>query len=256
MIPKNTLKLVTAAFLAVLKEATGMNKWAATMCPISIGSSTLGSAGSGDAGDFSPLSAGKVLVRGSVVSWLPLPYAVRLLLVILVGCAACGPTQKGPMTMPTLPKLELPDKTLLLYEQITVNNPDRTENWRFFLRKDGCFFNARNTQLWVTDSVLLSNDNPKLFWNKPFSATPDRCLTESQQAELVDAIHKANFSSLDKYYTTPSRVSDPSVVRWTVVEESGTYTVVVESGATPQQLVQLRSAIDKLIANAPQSKSP
>ncbi|WP_446375172.1 hypothetical protein [Coleofasciculus sp. E2-BRE-01] len=176
-----------------------------------------------------------------------------LALLLVTNSAACGIAQEVSMTKPVLPKLEIPENTRLLYENIAINDPDRTGNWRFLFRQNGCFFNARNTQLWIEDSAQLSSDDPDLHWNKPFPDTPNRCLTESQQAELTEAIRQVDFPSMAKYYPTPPdhQVSHPAAERWTVVQNGKSQTVVVENGFAPPELVQLRQKIDQLVANAP-----
>jgi hypothetical protein len=183
-------------------------------------------------------------------------YGVTLTILLISACTSVSMnTKQVIMKKPILAKLQIPEKALLLYENMVANS-DRTGNWRFLFRKDGCFFNARNTQLWVTDPDALSSDDPKLYWNTPFPNTPNRCLTDSQKAELADAIRKSDFASLAKHspFLQNQRVSDSSIERWTLVEDSGNYTVVVEKGVAPPQLVQLRAKIDQLIANAPHTK--
>ncbi len=160
------------------------------------------------------------------------------------------------MKAPILPKLEIPPHTLLLYENVAVNDPDRSGNWRFLFREDGCFFNARNTELQVIDPNLLNDENPALHWNTPFPSTPDRCLTKPQQAEFTEALRQANFASLAKYYSPPvsQHVSHSSVERWTMLNNNTNYTVIVENKAAPPQLVQLRATIDQLVVKAPQQR--
>ena len=120
-----------------------------------------------------------------------------MLFLTLVTCAGCNPVREDDDEL-VLPKLEVPDNTLLLYENIAVNNTDRTGNFRFVFLDDGTYYNARNTQLWITDTDKLSSDQPDLFWNKPFPDKPDRQLTDEQLQDLKDAIDKADFSSLKK----------------------------------------------------------
>ena len=169
----------------------------------------------------------------------------------LVGCAS--PTEVSMNDKLVLARLEIPEHTLLLYEYMVLNDPDRTGNWRFMFNQEGCFFNARNRQLWLTDKTEFESNDPALFWNTPFPAAPDRCLTETQQVELVDTIRQIDFFSLDSYYPSDSLEdeSPPSVERWSVVHGDERHTVVVESGAVSPQLVELRTMIDQLVANAP-----
>jgi len=163
---------------------------------------------------------------------------------------------EATVKLPIVAKLQIPDNALLLYENMATDNTDRTGNWRFFFHNDGCFFHARNTRLWVTDPALLSSDDPALYWNTPFPDTPSRCLTDSQQAELIDAIRKANLATLMKKspFLQNQRVSDGSVERWTLVDNNQVYTVIVEKGAAPRELVELRTVIDRIITNAPRRK--
>jgi hypothetical protein len=180
-------------------------------------------------------------------------YGTILTIMAISACATVGMNTKPvTMTEPILAKLQIPENTLLLYENMTIANSDRTGNWRFLFRNDGCFFNARNTQLWVTDPKALSSDDPKFYWNTAFPSTPNRCLTDSQKTELADAIRKSDFASLAKHspFLGNQRVSDSSIERWTLVEDSRNYTVLVEKGFAPPQLVQMRAKIDQLIANA------
>lgn len=188
--------------------------------------------------------------------WLFAMLRAACLLLAGLSLAACiSATGETMPNKPVLARLEIPDQTLLLYENMSLNTPDRTGNWRFMFRQDGCFFNARNTQLWLTGEADFQSDDPALFWNTPFSTTPDRCLTEAQQAELKDTIRQINFFSLDSYYPSDSleEVSSHVVERWTVVQNGKTHTVVVEEEAAPPQLIELRAVIDQLVANAPRA---
>jgi len=153
----------------------------------------------------------------------------------------------------TLARLEIPDGALLLYEQMAIRDPDRSGNWRFLVRADGGFYHARNTRLWVTDPALLASDDPTLFWNTPFPATPARALSPQQRDELERAIRTADFPALARRspFTPRGRVSDPSVERWSAILNGETHSVVVESGAAPPELVTLRATVDALVAAAP-----
>ena len=152
-----------------------------------------------------------------------------------------------------LPKLEIPEGALLLYEYMVMKDPDRTGNWRTYIDAEGCFYSARNSQLWLTEPAQFESDAPELTWNTPFSSTPDRCLTEVQVAELMDKIRSVAFPDLKPIYTSVAFpfTSSPSVERWTLIREDGTISVVVEQGATPLRLTDFRATIDRLIAAAP-----
>jgi hypothetical protein len=180
---------------------------------------------------------------------------ITLLFLMLVILGGCNSGQEATMDQLVLPKLEVPDNALLLYENIAVNNPDRTGNFRFVFLDDGTYYNARNTQLWVTDTDKLSSDQPDLFWNKPFPGKPDRQLTDDQLQELKDAIDKADFSSLKKEYLPedPGEINDAVVERWTVVEKGSKHTVVAAQGITPAKLDRLHKTLGEIVSKA---KSP
>jgi hypothetical protein len=152
---------------------------------------------------------------------------------------------------PVLPRLELPAGALLLYESMALDDPDRTGNYRFYLDADGRFFHARNAQLWLTSPDQFGSDDPALFWNAPFPTDAQRYLTEAQRAELVEAIRRADFSSLSRTYRSKRIQSPPTVERWTTVQSGTVNTVVVENEAAPKQLLKLREAIDQLVEEAP-----
>jgi len=157
------------------------------------------------------------------------------------------------MAQPTLPKLELPANTWILYENVAIDAPDRTGNWRFLIRDDGYFFHARNTQYWLEDLTLINSADPDLHWNTAFGDNPNRCLNDSQLNDLRDALDKAQVSKLEPYYapSPDEQESHPSAERWTITHDELTHTIVVERGAVPKALVTLRQKIDELIADAP-----
>lgn len=157
----------------------------------------------------------------------------------------------------TLPKLEIPSNTWVLYENVAIHNTDRTGNWRFLIGEDGCYFHSRNTELFV-DAAQVAESSPDLHWNAPLPDAPIRCFTEEQQNDLTAAIEKATLAAIAPYYTTPpgEEISHPSAERWTIRQGGKTQTIVVENGFAPDALVQLRQTIDGLVAAAPRVTSP
>lgn len=97
-----------------------------------------------------------------------------------------------------LPTPDLPDDALVLFEHIIIDS-ERSDNWRFYVRDDGAFFNARNEELWVAREDG-SSDDPALFWNTPFAAEPTRQLTASQFDEFLQALETADIGALRSYY--------------------------------------------------------
>jgi hypothetical protein len=140
--------------------------------------------------------------------------------------AACAAASEVPM----LPRLEVPDGAVLLYEQVAPQDMDRSADWRFYLRSDGCWFQARNQALVLSEAADLGKDDPALFWNVPFGDQPQACLSKEELDQVLRAVDGAGFQDLDPYYPLPSgvRVSHPAVARWTVRDGSDVQTVVVE----------------------------
>ncbi len=156
------------------------------------------------------------------------------------------------MSLPPLPRLEISENTWVLYENIAIHDTDRSANWRFMIQADGCYFHARNREFYLADPALIDDADPDLHWNQPF-VDAIRCLTNSQQEELAQAIDSVDPSKLSEFYASASggKVSHPSAERWTIIQGNETHTIVVENGNAPSALVELRQTIDDLVANAP-----
>lgn len=167
---------------------------------------------------------------------------------MVVGCLACRAHTEEQMT---LSRLEIPSATLVLYEYMLVRNPDRSANWRFRIGTDRGFYNARNRQLFVTDPEARKSEDPAKWFDTPFPEEPQRRFTEEQYATLKHALESAQPDHLEDWYTSKGKHSNPSVERWTFVLDEARTTVVVEDGAAPQALADLRETIDRLVAAAP-----
>jgi len=157
-----------------------------------------------------------------------------------------------------LPQLEIPEDALLLYESMVTKSLDRTSNWRYFIDRQGCYYSARNQELKLVDANELNSSDPALAWDTPFQASPDRCLTDAQFAELKEAIALANLSELDARYTSVSFpfTDSPRVERWTIVDQEATVTIVVEQDVAPLRLKDLQTLVSRLVAEAPLPVSP
>jgi zinc and cadmium transporter len=151
-----------------------------------------------------------------------------------------------------LPNLETPSQTWIMYENLTINDTDRTGNWRFVIKDDGCFYHARNTQFFVNADEGHTSD-PAFHWNTQFPEKPVRCFTEEQFNQLKTAVENLHLDELDTFYPAESaqQSSHPIAERWTVITAGEAQTIVVEDGAVPTPLVELRQRIDELVAQAP-----
>lgn len=191
------------------------------------------------------------------------PRLCLTVVVLLLSLAACGPRQPAA-TGDTLgrgyvlPRLDVPDDTLLLFEDMVMKDADRAPNWRYRFDVRGCYYSARNTQLTITEPAQFESDDPALTWDTPFSGEPDRCLNEAQFAELMDAIRATAFVDLNPIYTSVAFpfTSSPRVGRWTLVEDGVATTVVAEQEAIPLRLMDLQTVVSRLVAEAPPWVSP
>lgn len=149
-----------------------------------------------------------------------------------------------------LPELTMPSDALVLYEHMIVDR-DRSDNWRFYFRDDGAFFNARNGELRVTKAQITVND-ANLFWNTPFAEAPTRQLGAELTSKLLQVIDEAKIESLKSYYPDSrfETTSPPWIDRWTFVKGDKVYTIVIECHATPPELAQLNKTIGQLLSEA------
>lgn len=161
---------------------------------------------------------------------------------------ACGAQSKE---IYVIARLDMPPSALLLFEHFATRDVDRTSNWRFMIRNDGAFFNARNQQLFVTQASQRGSDDPSLFFNTPFPERPQRVFRAEQLAELQGALTQVESASLQGEYPSNKKSSNPSAERWTFAFSSGTRSVVVEDSQAPAELVNFRKTIDRLVAAAP-----
>ncbi len=184
------------------------------------------------------------IIATSTSTWLLLS-----LFVILTGCATVPRTPQ--MRELVLPAPNLPDDALVLYEHIVIDS-ERSDNWRFYVRDDGAFFNARNSELWVAQEDW-SSDDPALFWNTPFVAEPTRRLTAAQFSEFSQALEAANVGALRAYYPDANfeSTTPPWIERWTFVLDGEVVTILIECQAAPAQLTDLHQTLTRLLAKVP-----
>jgi len=137
------------------------------------------------------------------------------------------------------PSPELPDRALLLHEQLAEDEHERDANSRFYVRDDGAFFHSRNR----------AAGDPGRPWDTDFPDKPVRQLDAGAVAELRAAL--AGFPRLAARYARPPGAPAPShpvTERWTAVVDGRPRTVVVEEDAVPPPLAELRALIDRLVA--------
>lgn len=138
-----------------------------------------------------------------------------------------------------LPRLELPEGTLLLREQI-AGGPDRSGNSRLLIRDDGAILHARNETLWAEHE----SDAPAAHWNTPLQSVG--VLAPEQLAKLRSALERADLD--DRPAGAPrGHLSDPVYERLTAVRDTTPVTVVAERGGLPARLGELRETLDAVV---------
>ena len=129
-------------------------------------------------------------------------------LISLIGC------QKNPM-----PELRIPENTWVLRESFQGPGPERTGNWWGRFDQNGCWWEAHNTWLVVTDEVLMKAPAHPLHWNAVEPEEPWFCLNSTQIHDL-----KVVISTLE-----PVAEDDPyrrAVDRWTIIRSDGIHSLV------------------------------
>jgi hypothetical protein len=167
-----------------------------------------------------------------------------------VGCTVA---QEQTMETPVLARLEVPANAILLYEEMVIGDQDRTGNWRFYIDTTGCVFNVHNQPLFIEEADQQSDD-PALFWNAPFPATPARCLNDAQLATLRQLLDEPGIAALEEYYRDEAfaRTSSPVIERWVMTTNNQQKVVAIELRKRPEAIARLWEGVNTLIAAAPQ----
>ena len=123
-----------------------------------------------------------------------------------------------------LPNLKIPDDTLVMRESFRGPGPERTGNWWGRFDSRGCWWEAHNTWLTVSDPVLLRSAAHPLHWNAVSPARPWFCLTAAQRDELRALVDAVSSSGGDDDYQGPTD-------RWLVVDGENVHTWTGEGSA-------------------------
>ena len=152
----------------------------------------------------------RIRVAAKFADWCGMIIFIHLLFVM-----AC--------TQTPLPNLRIPADTVVMRESFQGPGPERTGNWWGRFDANGCWWEAHNTWLIVSDEVLLSSPAHPLHWNAIEPANPWFCLSEIQFLALKDAIDAVEPTvGIDTYAE--------AVDRWTVVRNDGIHTLVKKRG--------------------------
>lgn len=170
--------------------------------------------------------------------WLAIVSLVGLLAGVMVFARSREPR--------LLPRLDVPSAALLVREHIDAVGAERTGNWRWMFDMDGCWRQAANTWMWVTDPVLAKSDEPSLFFNGVWSE-PWFCLDPSQRAELVAGIRASRFVEV---------AHKGAVDRWIAVVGGQTLHAVLPADARPAEMAPLFRVLERLARQGVWGRSP
>jgi len=170
-----------------------------------------------------------------------LQFEMPMLLALLLS--SCGPST-GP-----LPVLVLPADTLVLREHIVGPGSERTGSWWARFDGQGCYTEAHNTWLWVTDPFLRRQHDGHLHWNTVTPSEPWFCLTPRQRARLLAAARQVPWEAgVDG--------ADGPVDRWTVNVDGEPRTVVVPTRSAPGSAAPLVVTLEALAGEGVWGQSP
>ena len=118
-----------------------------------------------------------------------------------------------------IPEIRLMPETMVLRESFQAVGPERTGNWWGQFDDRGCWWEAHNTWLYVTDPALQQSMVYELHWNAVVPDQPWFCMSDSQLGEL-----KARVEAIQESVERPARwFWDSRIDRWVVVNASGVH---------------------------------
>ena len=170
----------------------------------------------------------------------------------VLALGACA--SAAPPDAPVLPRLEMPESAVLMFESTPPADPDRSAGWRFYLDRDGCYFVARNEVGLFVDGVRLGDDDPDLFWNTSFPPEPLACLDPQAMTRIQARIDRLRTVGLPAVSGPDVVASDAETARWTFLDVSGPRSVQVVdpnawTGAPPTQRLRAWYRLSRNLAD-------
>ena len=126
-----------------------------------------------------------------------------------------------------VPDLVMPPATLLLRESFQGPGPERTGNWWGRFDRDGCWWEAHNTWLVVSDPSLVDSSSWFLHWNAQEEQQPWFCLNETQKTSLIELTKTAESMGAETPYVG-------AVDRWSFWTPDGVVSQVIPRGSMRQ----------------------
>jgi hypothetical protein len=152
-------------------------------------------------------------------------------------------------SMIQIPDLIMPPNTLLLRESFYGPGADRTGNWWGRFDDEGCWWEAHNTWLIVSDPILLESASWFMHWNAKEEQQPWFCLTGEQTEILRENIQ------LVREGVGPVRYTGP-VERWTVQTPTGPISQVISRQSSLHKSVPLGNLFYRFSADGVWGQSP
>jgi hypothetical protein len=168
---------------------------------------------------------------------------------ILFFFLSCAPPGPAPAAQPVLPELRLPPDTLILREHIGARGPERTGNWWARIDKQGCYTEAHNSWMWVSDSVLRRSTAWTLHWNASPSLEPWFCLTGAQLKRLTAAARQSRPTGSQPEYLG-------AIDRWSVVLDGELMTLITPASGSVHGFQPLLTAIEQIAEQGVWGLSP
>ncbi len=150
---------------------------------------------------------------------------------------------------PPLPEINMEPGTLVLRESFQGPGSERTGNWWGRFDRNGCWWEAHNTWMHVTDPDLMANPAHTAHWNAVEPEVPWFCIQESHLAELrvrIEALPKGN----------PGYGYVRAVDRWTVMQNGERKSHIVYRGRPGGAWKPLLDYFDELAAVSVWGQSP
>ena len=159
-------------------------------------------------------------------------------LIVLLAC-----------TRTNIPDRQIPTNTLILRESFQGPGAERTGNWWGRFDQDGCWWEAHNTWLVVTDSALAKTSAHPAHWNAVEREAPWFCIEPSMLEELRVIIR-------DLPQGSPGHGYVRALDRWTFVDGDRVDSHVVYRGVPHGRWKPLIDFFEELASVSVWGQSP
>lgn len=132
----------------------------------------------------------------------------------------------------------LPDQTIILFEQIHLDEGNYAGNFRFCFTNHGGFYHNTN------DEFMPTNDHN---WDTDFSDNPTIQLNKESNQAVQNAINQSNINDLAHTYPMTGQVGN-YFERWTFFDgKEQVQQITVWNDERPEALRQLKSRLDEIL---------